>query len=463
MPTRRSVFLRLVALITVLFVLGTAGMMAVVFTTLQSRAEAEAKAEVGRQLESLLKVNESKRLAEEIHWRAAVFADGSNGALILAHARGDGGCALEGANIVDACPVGRLVAWPDAAPDADGWIRATVALKSGGDVPTLARVATHHTGDRLLVGRDLSGDRGKWRELALRLAAIFGATAAFGIVGGVAIARGVTQRLRRIDAFCAEVGAGAVGRRLPARPGGDEFDRLSEAINRMLGRIGDLMHLNQNVVDQVAHDMLTPLTGTQLRLQRLAKRADDRRLCDELDQASEELGQAQRMFRSMTELARLSSSEGPATDPVDLAEVGADAVDMLEAVAEDRGIALETALDPAPLTGSAQLLRQAVVNLIANAIKFQDAGGAVRVASGRDARDVWIEVSDTGPGIPAEERAFVVQRLYRRDRDRGIEGHGLGLAWVDAIARLHGMSLTFDDARPGADRPGLRVRLAAKV
>jgi signal transduction histidine kinase len=97
------------------------------------------------------------------------------------------------------------------------------------------------------------------------------------------------------------------------------------------------------------------------------------------------------------------------------------------------------------------LLIEAVANLVDNAIKFTPSGGNVRVSvSAREEGRVVVRVADTGPGIPVEERAAVLQRFYRSQASRHIQGHGLGLSLVHAIANLHGFAMVISDGNPGA-------------
>ena len=109
--------------------------------------------------------------------------------------------------------------------------------------------------------------------------------------------------------------------------------------------------------------------------------------------------------------------------------------------AAEKHLALDfEAPDPSPIVeGDAHLLRQLVSNLVDNAIKFTSEGG-VSVRIGEDAHDAWIDVTDTGPGVPDEELAHIFERFYRADkaRSRDVPGTGLGLAIVRSIARVHG-------------------------
>jgi signal transduction histidine kinase len=134
--------------------------------------------------------------------------------------------------------------------------------------------------------------------------------------------------------------------------------------------------------------------------------------------------------------------------------VVSEAAELFEPLAEEKGIALVLVRDgpPAVVEGDRSLLFEAVSNLLDNAVKFTPGGGRVEVAlTWRDGLAV-VSVADTGPGIPATERAHVFRRFYRAERARQTQGNGLGLGLVAAIAKLHGFTLTVGDASGGGCR-----------
>jgi signal transduction histidine kinase len=141
---------------------------------------------------------------------------------------------------------------------------------------------------------------------------------------------------------------------------------------------------------------------------------------------------------------------------LDLNTLAADVADFYEPLAERKSLSLslETEGAAAEIAGDPSLLFEAISNLVDNAIKFTPPGGQVilRILGGNDR--LGFEVSDTGPGIPETERNAVLRRFHRAERSRHTPGSGLGLSLVAAVARLHGLRLTIEDAEPGC-----RVRL----
>jgi signal transduction histidine kinase len=129
-----------------------------------------------------------------------------------------------------------------------------------------------------------------------------------------------------------------------------------------------------------------------------------------------------------------------------------DAAELYEALAEEKRLQIDTSVaPPATIQGDRDLLFQAVTNLLDNAVKYTPDGGRVSlsVSCGEDIVDVT--VSDTGPGIPAEERDNVAQRFYRLERSRRTPGSGLGLSLVAAVAKMHHAELILGDKAPGLE------------
>ena len=142
--------------------------------------------------------------------------------------------------------------------------------------------------------------------------------------------------------------------------------------------------------------------------------------------------------------------------PVDLAGVLRDAAELYEPVAEEKGVALRVRLlpgdGPAPcceVLGDRDLLLEAVGNLVDNAIKFTPAGTAVTLSLRGGPDGIRMGVADQGPGIPPAERERVLQRFYRTEKSRTVEGSGLGLSLVAAVVALHGFHLRIGAAKPG--------------
>src|SRR6202022_2981694 len=150
---------------------------------------------------------------------------------------------------------------------------------------------------------------------------------------------------------------------------------------------------------------------------------------------------------------------------LDLAAIAADVTEFYEPLAESKGVLFSVKDESggsAKMAGDPSLVFEAIGNLVDNAIKFTPSGGRVTVCVFRENENLGVIVTDTGPGIPAEEREAVLRRFYRAERDRHTPGGGLGLSVVAAVARLHGLDLVIEDAKPGC-RVTLRREGASTV
>ena len=275
---------------------------------------------------------------------------------------------------------------------------------------------------------------------------------ALALLTGALVGDRTRRQLAKVHETAERIIKGDLRERLPVRGGNDDFDRLAGSVNHMLDLIARLMDDMKSVGDNIAHDIRTPLTRVRTRLERARDTAETREEWHEaVDRAIAGLDQA---LRLITALLRIGEIEGgrrrAAFAPVQLGEVAGEIAELYEPIAEEKELALVLSLKPCPpVQGDRDLLCELLANLVGNAIKFTPSGGSVRIGlSGKDNKAV-IEIADTGPGIPAEQRDAVFQRFYRSDASRSIEGHGLGLSLVDAIVKLHGFSLTIGDNHPG--------------
>jgi signal transduction histidine kinase len=156
----------------------------------------------------------------------------------------------------------------------------------------------------------------------------------------------------------------------------------------------------------------------------------------------------------ITALLRIGQIEGSARRagfaPVSLSAIAREAAELYQPIAEMQRVVLTISVAPDMIVqGDRDLLFEVAANLLDNAMKFTPAGGGVEVRTYHGGSGPVLSVRDTGPGIPAAERATVLKRFYRGDRSRHVAGHGLGLSLVAAIVRLHLFHLHMADAAPG--------------
>jgi signal transduction histidine kinase len=332
------------------------------------------------------------------------------------------------------------------------------------DVEALVLASSLPDGGKLIVG--LMGASEKRFNLAFATAIGLTITVAvtLSLISAVALGVALSRRTHEIASAAEELAAGNFGMRLDEGHSGDGFDHLRLQMNRMAERIAALVAELGAVSGALAHDLRSPVTRLSAAIDTALVRMEQARASTgtpEIIEATEALLAARADadgLRAMLETAlEISRLQGGAVQDrrvaLDLAEVAADMVELYEPLAEQSGVALTLALSPAPVRADRELISRALANCIDNALKYGGDTITVRTADTEDG--VVLEVLDNGPGIAPEDRARVVERFVRLDNARTRPGGGLGLAMVDAVARLHGGRLVLDEA-PGG---GLAVAL----
>lgn len=281
---------------------------------------------------------------------------------------------------------------------------------------------------------------------------VFASSLLFAVVGGVLITRWALAPLRQLNAVLGGiVRTGRVSGRVPVRADGDPLDDLCRLFNGMLDRIEALIEGLRGSLDNVAHDLRTPLARLRAVLEGALRDGEDaealrRSLCAAVEETD-------RVSSTLTTLMDISEAENGAMalrrERLLARDVLGESVELYADVAEEKGIAL--ALDaPADLALPADRarLRQALANLVDNALKYTPRGGHVRLSARPDGPVVVFECADDGPGISAQDLPRIWDRLYRGDQSRSERGLGLGLSLVRAIARAHGGEATVESS-PG--------------
>ncbi|HEX5122074.1 MAG TPA: HAMP domain-containing sensor histidine kinase [Rhodanobacteraceae bacterium] len=281
-----------------------------------------------------------------------------------------------------------------------------------------------------------------------------------GFIGGLLLSRRPLKRVRAIEAAIEPIARGDLGRRLPVSRRGDEVDMLAAIVNRMLGEIERLLVEVKGVCDSIAHDLRTPLTRLRSQLYRLQQTGGgEEGIEPTLEHCIADVDSLLERFRALlriSELEDLRRRSGFAD--IDLGAILHEVHELYAPLAEDGAIAFRLdAPQGLAVHGDRHLLFEAFTNLVANAIKFTPSRGTVSVRATAGSRGPRVEIADSGPGIPSEEREAVLQRFYRSESGRELpaQGYGLGLSIVAAIVRLHGFRLAIDDNASG----GTRIRV----
>jgi heavy metal sensor kinase len=291
--------------------------------------------------------------------------------------------------------------------------------------------ATNHEVERVLHG------------LLLAIAIGLPVVVTIAIAGGYLLMRRALRPVDEITQSAERITSRNLGEMLPVAQTGDELERLSVALNRMIARLDEsFQHIHRFSAD-ASHELRTPLTILRGELEAAAQqRQITHELRETLGSALEETERLSRIVESLMVISRLDAGEARVElAHFDLAELTSSTTEQMRLLAEDKNIALSCEAERrVKVEGDRARLKQVIVNLVDNAIKYTPAGGLVGVkVCAWDGRAV-LEVNDNGVGIPPEALPHIFERFYRVDktRSRQMGGAGLGLSIIKAIVTAHG-------------------------
>ncbi|MFW6126046.1 MAG: sensor histidine kinase [Chloroflexota bacterium] len=271
----------------------------------------------------------------------------------------------------------------------------------------------------------------------------------FGTIGGYLLSRRMLKPVDRLSSLAARISSTNLKERINYYGGDDEIKRLADTFDDMLGRLEHAFEAQKQFIQDASHELRTPIAIAQTNIevtemQEKVTARDYRRLMEVLKPALE------RMSRLCDNLSLLSErvQERSRLSPVDVKSLLEEVVAEAAAEAKAAGLTIELAapVDDAVVMGDALRLRQALVNLVDNAIKYNNPGGWVRISARHGDDQLTIEVADSGVGLSQADRARVFQRFYRVDksRSRSQGGSGLGLSIVKKVVEDHGGTVSVE-------------------
>jgi two-component system sensor histidine kinase TctE len=275
---------------------------------------------------------------------------------------------------------------------------------------------------------------------------------AFFVIALAVVWYGVGRGLAPLESLRAELAARAPRDLRPVAEdqAPAEVRPLVQALNDLLRRLGQSIDAQQRFVADAAHQLRTPLAALQAQVDAARREAMPPELAATVDHLHAAARRAAHLSRQLLTLAAVEPSTGRpfAPEPADLAAVAQARVADWVARADARAIDLGFELEPAPVAGEPGLLVELAANLVDNALHYTPRGGEVTLRTGRRNGRAFLEVEDSGPGIPAGERERVFERFHRVKGTPG-EGTGLGLAIVREIAHRHGAAVDVGGAGSG--------------
>ena len=347
--------------------------------------------------------------------------------------------------------IGNLDKWPTGLNQVGTWYELPVSRK-GVNSTALLRAYALTGGDQLLVGQDVAARSELRNVLRDGLLLALGLMVALGTLGAVLIRTLFRRMMRDISTTTRAIAHGDLTRRMATTGNGDEFDELGEIINDMLDRISRLMDGVRHVSNAIAHDLRTPITRARTRLEDASLHAHTpEELHSAIERATLDLDGIVGVFEALLRIAEIEAgSRRAAFAAIDLAPMMHDIDELYRAVAEERGLILQTTIaGHLPLLGDRELVQQAVANLLDNALKFSAPETVIYFTARLEESVIEICIADRGPGISDEDRARAAERFFRAEAARNTSGSGLGLALVAAVAQLHNGTLRLADNNPG--------------
>jgi signal transduction histidine kinase len=287
------------------------------------------------------------------------------------------------------------------------------------------------------------------RDLLTRFRAALGlitlSIVLLALTGGWIATQSALQPIRRLTAVLTRiVKTGRTDERVSVSPHDDAINELTRLFNAMLDRIEGLVAAMRGALDNVSHDLRTPLTRLRGSAElALAAPPDLDRYREALADCVEEADRVLVMLNTLMDISEAESGAMPLQrERIPLAAIVARAIDLYREVADAKGVALTIEGDPQVVVEADRVrLEQVAANLLDNAIKYTSPGGRVTMDVRREGDRALLVVRDTGAGIPADELSRIWDRLFSGDTSRAERGLGLGLSLVKAIVQAHGGSV----------------------
>lgn len=295
----------------------------------------------------------------------------------------------------------------------------------------------------VVVALSLRESRTFINQILLSLALAIPIILALSVVGGLFLANRALAPVAVITTTARQISAADLSQRLNLNLPDDEIGQLAQTFDTMLARLDAAFQRERQLTSDVSHELRTPLgmLKTQLSLARSRPR-DTATLLQMMAEMEGDVDRMTRLIEQLLTLARIEQKGPVALAPVDLGQLLATLAAQLQLSAQERQVTLNLTLPPQVnlhLNGDEEQLRQVFANLVENALKYTPVGGQVNVTTGRHWQEIFVSVTNTGPGIAPEHLPHLFERFYRVDsaRTRETGGFGLGLAIAQAIVHAH--------------------------
>lgn len=421
---------KLITLYTILFVLSSLVINIYIYTVISSFIYEQSRSEIVEDLDDLAEIYKDEGVEA---FKLEIFEDEEDPFLVRLTGRGDGADVLR-------VPKN----WEDFDSRELGpgtGDREWIYVREGEDDAYETTSLTLSDGTILQLGQTISEREDLLKKIRnIYLFAII-PVILIAYLGGLFVADRALNPIRQlINTLDSIVSRAKIDQRVPVRNEDRLNDELISLFNTMLDKIETLMNGMRSVLDNVAHDLRTPMTrlrGTAEMALEAGKDGDTLR-----EALSDCIEESERILIMLNTLMDVSEAETGAMklnlEEMNVAPVIGDVVDLYGYVAEEKGVSVHAGFpEELYLTADRSRIRQVLANLLDNAIKYTPSGGRIDIEASRGEKEVEITVKDTGIGISDDELDNIWDRLYRGDKSRSERGLGLGLSLVRAVVGAH--------------------------
>ena len=317
-------------------------------------------------------------------------------------------------------------------------------------------------GSRIFLGLSERDDLRVLRSLRLRFLLLWLMLVMLGFAMVFLSTRRMLSHVRKITEAASRIGHSDLSARVPVARRNDEVSQLALTLNRMLDRIEQSMHQLHTITDSLAHDLRSPLTAIRGKLESsLSREVEEDKVesivsaIDELDRLTDFLNKSLDVAEAKADALRLTRSE------VDMDDLLRMMIDLYEPSMSEKGLKVRMrSVGPVTVFADASMLHRMVANLLDNELKHLPSSCtvAIELESGQDGASLILE--DDGPGFDSDVLGHVFER---RVKGRNSDGHGLGLAFVDAVTRAHGGTVLATNRETGGARITVNIPFASEV
>lgn len=333
---------------------------------------------------------------------------------------------------------------PDAVAAALNGTESLVTVTTGGGIRVRLLTTPVFLGRRTVgvvqVAQSLAPLETVMRLVSNMLVAVAVAVLVLAVAGGWIMARRALAPIQQVTDSASRIAAtGDFAERIPAPGTQDEMGRLINTFNHMIGRIQESFEAQRRLVADTSHELRNPLTVIRGNLELLRRDLDPETRLEAVVEAEEEAARMSRMVADLLLLAQADARVPLGREPVRLHALVEEVGCQARLMANGRQVEVGP-LEETTVLGDRDRLKQMLMNLVENAVRYTPEGGRVSVGLRRQNGRAYLTVADTGVGIAPEHLPHIFERFYRADpsRSRTIGGNGLGLAIVKYVAEAHG-------------------------